>query len=985
MKLSHLSLILIALCAEPVLALSSGIEEAEKLFAEAEKLQASGKFDEAILIQEKGIATYEAIPDSDQFRLTEALNRLGDLYAEMGRYQEAESALQRAIAIRRKIRGEDHPDTAGIMNDLGMLYENTGRLKEAEAIYLKALEIRERGLGSDHLEVSLSLNSLAWFYYYTGRYSESETLYRRALAIREKRLGADHRDVATVLNNFGVLLNEMGRYDEAESVLKRALEIRQAKLEPDHAHIGTTLNNLALVYRSTGRFDEAVGLYRKTLEVMEKAYGPEHANVGTVLTNLGRIYFLQQNFSEAEPVLKRALQIREKALGAEHPQVSFATEALAGLYLEEKKYDQAGFFLERTEAIRAKALGVRHPSNTSVIVKRALLSRMRKDFSGALNQYKTALEIREENSGGKHPGRAVPLSGLAFASAALGKQEEARSYFEQALDVHTSTRETVFALLSDRQKLSFLSLQEPDLHASISHTLQFATRDPKDLENTFNRWLQWKGSLLEAQSRYQQALVLSEKEPFREKWEVLQEVRRELAQLWIGGPGRKSNEEYRKRVQELEEKKQLLEAELTSMSRSFQYDDTIRKANAETLQKHIPEESVYLDFGLIRWHDFSTDETARPHYILFLLFPEGHQNVIAIDLGDAEIIEKAVRNFISFVRENASASTRNRLSRQLYTLLFGKAEPYLKGRKRFVISPDALLHLLPFEILITPAGRTLLEAFDISYVASGRDIFRWRDPVELNSGAMIVADPVYSIQPLGEEDQESKEITNILRKQSLGPLPGARREAEIIRRILSEKSSEEVEMYVGDQASESKLVTSKSGRRILHIAAHGFFLSDGETLEIPETGNSLLSGWAPQAAYRNPMLRSGILLSPSSPEPQLASEDGILSAEEILSLNLRGTELVTLSACDTALGEIHHGEGVLGLQRSLILAGSRTLIMSLWQVSDKATEDLMKRFYSLWTAGLNKSQAFRQARLELYRINSDPFFWGAFIMIGAPE
>jgi CHAT domain-containing protein len=133
------------------------------------------------------------------------------------------------------------------------------------------------------------------------------------------------------------------------------------------------------------------------------------------------------------------------------------------------------------------------------------------------------------------------------------------------------------------------------------------------------------------------------------------------------------------------------------------------------------------------------------------------------------------------------------------------------------------------------------------------------------------------------------------------------------------------------------------------------------------------------------MLRSGILLSPSSPEPQLASEDGILSAEEILSLNLHGTELVTLSACDTALGEIHHGEGVLGLQRSFILAGSRTLIMSLWQVSDKATEELMKRFYSLWTNGLSKSQAFRQARLELYRLNSDPFFWGAFILIGNPD
>jgi CHAT domain-containing protein len=184
----------------------------------------------------------------------------------------------------------------------------------------------------------------------------------------------------------------------------------------------------------------------------------------------------------------------------------------------------------------------------------------------------------------------------------------------------------------------------------------------------------------------------------------------------------------------------------------------------------------------------------------------------------------------------------------------------------------------------------------------------------------------------------------------------------------------QTESFMLDHANEQTLKKILSPT-ILHVATHGFFLSDVELTDETQEDSD-------QSYRKNPLFRSGILLAGAGLRLDNSEEDGVLTAYEALNLNLDKTELVSLSACETGLGEVRNGEGVYGLQRSFLVAGAKAVLMSLWQVDDQATQELMDHFYQYWFAGKTKTDAFREAQIKLKEKYQYPYFWGAFVMIG---
>ncbi|MFA6570636.1 MAG: CHAT domain-containing protein, partial [Bacteroidota bacterium] len=305
-----------------------------------------------------------------------------------------------------------------------------------------------------------------------------------------------------------------------------------------------------------------------------------------------------------------------------------------------------------------------------------------------------------------------------------------------------------------------------------------------------------------------------------------------------------------------------------------------------------------------------------------------------------------------------------------YDVYWKKIADKLKGISTVYLSLDGVYNQMNVNALLNPqTGKYLLEELDIRIVTNPKDIITYQKQKKKNieNTAVLFGDPKYNI------DSTNSTV-------SIALLPGTREEIKKISLDLKEHQWETKE-YMGDSAKESTLKAIVSPR-VLHIATHGKFLSDAKKANINLTGGN------EKKLNENPLMLSMLLftgaentiLSPK--EKQFDSDDGILTAYEAMNLDLDNTELVILSACETGLGEVRNGEGVYGLQRAFQVAGAKTLIMSLWTVSDEATQELMSNFYTHWLDGMNKRDAFRTAQLELKQKFSSSYYWGAFQMIG---
>ena len=471
-------------------------------------------------------------------------------------------------------------------------------------------------------------------------------------------------------------------------------------------------------------------------------------------------------------------------------------------------------------------------------------------------------------------------------------------------------------------------------------------------------------------------------------------VRRTLANLSSSKPETMDAATYRETLARYDQKKSDLEAELSRLSADFALEKLVGKADISTLASILPRGTVYLDFAVLRPYDFKKVRfEEKPRCLAFVLHPDTPPRVALVDLGDAEVIDKHIRAFHKVIQEAVEQKIPPNIDplkehlRALYDRVMVPLLPHIKDRKQLFVSPDGSLNLIPFEAFITPAGKYLVEEHSIQYIAAGRDIVRFKDTAKAQGKALILADPDYD---LGE--QKRVEVAKLLgvpqleirgapsrdaKTLSFTRLPDTRKEAEAIRKTLKPGNVTCRE----DKEALQEVLFATQYPRVLHIATHGYFLPDQKIT--PQLGRDPLPPDALKV-YENPMLRSGIALAGANTSQKQGKDYGLVSAEKVLGLKLKGTELVVLSACQTGVGDVQAGEGVFGLKRAFILSGARTVVMSLWSVPSQETTELMTSFYAKWAGGKSKAEALREAKLQLMKENPNPFFWAAFVMVGDP-
>ena len=887
-----------------------------------------------------------------------------------GQYDEALKLAARSLEIRERESGAYDIDVAASLSSLALAWAVKGEDKKAILLFQRALEIRQKAFGTYHQDVARTLHNLALVNEKIANFDEAVRLYERTIEIREKVLGAESADLATSLNNLGIIYVNLADLDKAEQLMRRALEIKEKTLPPTSTSIAISLSTLAGVFSAKADEDKALELYKRALDIREKALGLDHPDVARSLEYLGTSYLTKGDYRQAETSYLRGLEILRNKFGAEHYRIARMLGNLAILYQRQVDYGRAEPLFRQTVEMMEKTVGREHPDYAAALYGLAGFYTDKGDYRQAEPLYRQALEIAEKLFAAPHPDVITYLNGLARNHLAKGETAQAIYLLTRSHLLSERGAQAILFTSSEKQKLLYLNSLAGETNQYLSAHLKFAPDDAKALELALTTFFERKGRVSDAMAFEFAALRNRFDADDRILLDDLKKVTSQLAQEILSGAENTIAGKQEKQIGELEEQKEKLEQEISRKSSEFR--SRIQPVTIPAIQSAIPENAALIEFGIYRQFDpkaAGDDEKktfGEPRYVVYVVRKQG--KIQWKDLGAAKTIEESIEAFRQALRDPQRKDFKA-LARAADEKIMSPIRPFLGDAKHLLVSPDGELGLIPFEALVDENDQFLIENYSFTYLTGGRDLLRMQTKRESKSNPLVIASPSFGepetiaqVKPdARRKKRQSVTSTRNLSDTFFAPLSGTLQEGRAIQTLYPNAS-----FLTGAQATETALKQTNAPQ-ILHLATHGFFLENKDA----------------KTKIENPLLRSGLALAGAN-RRKGEKDDGILTALEASGLNLWGTKLVVLSACDTGLGEVKNGEGVYGLRRAFVLAGTESLVMSLWSVSDYATRQLMTDYYKNLKQGAGRGAALRQVKLEMLKNpgRQHPFYWAGFIQSG---
>ena len=998
---------------------------------------AVGQLDPAEAAATRSLQLREKALGKDHLDVAESLLATAAVQQLKSDFVHAEPSLQQALRIREKALQADHLCVAQTQHQLASLHQAMAAYSKAETLYQSALATRQAKLGADSLDVAESKEALGSLAVAMGNYAEAEPLYETALAIRRSKLGPEDPAVAESLLDLGALQRRRGAYPTAETSLRQALAIREKKLAATDPRTAETLVELATLYEDLGDYRKAEPLLLRALSMQEQILGSDHPKVADSLTRYSALLRAAGNLRAADDKLQRALQIRQTKLGAQHPSVADSACDLGDVALARGELSTASTYYDRALKIRTAALGQAHPQVAAMLHRQAVLQQARGDLRAAATQFERALALRKQALGAGHPDVAQTLLGLAATKIGLGDVASGLRYLGEARASNEALLHSIAGSGAGEDRLDgFLrSLRaEEDLTYSLLADPSLVSRDEVAAHVATTALLR-KGRSVDEAADTSRALYQGLGPEEKQKLARLREVRSRRADLALAGSGLYTAEEYQRLLRELQTEEEQLQESLLRGSETLRNRLPRYRADSvlSDVQSRIPSGAVLIEILAYRRYVFRPSGkatiqlpgTGPLRYGALVISESGKSR--AFDLGDGHAIDEAVAALLSQLTQAGSGW--QPAAQKLSALVLNPMASVLSAPKRWYIAADAQLNLVPFAVLPFSSAEggkkdsdPLVEKIDLSYLTSGRDLLRDATQDSTRSNLALLADPQFAVpSPEASAEGAQRSLANQrssgafrgLRLGKVAPLPGTREEAQQIEKLL--KRAEIKALYGANAKKAAFLAIEQPG--ILHIATHGLFIGDsargGDTARglvldegdvpsaapapsaaptpTPAPSSPAPSQAAPKSAYAgNPLLGSMLVLAgaetaawlpPEQRDPTLGN--GLVTALEVAGMNLWGTQLVVLSACDTGRGDVSNlGQGVYGLRRAVMVAGAETLLTSLWKVDDKATRDLMERYYKNLLKGRSRSDAMREVALHLRKGRPHPYYWAPFIPIG---
>jgi tetratricopeptide (TPR) repeat protein len=991
-------------------------------------LRQLGHYQKAVTHLTDALRLLTADTTSNLAALVGIYHELGSSYNQLGEYETALVKFEKALSLQLSASDETDPDIARTYESIGSLYRNTGQLTKALDYNEKALRIRELHLPPRHPELSSSYLNLGVVHFELGNYAGSVHYYEKSLEIGLEHHGPDHPDLARIYNNLANSYNRLGKDDESIRFHQKAIEIRINTIGENHMLVAGSYNNMADVYRQKRDYELALQYFKRAVTIARSVLGDDHPITGALLNNLGLTYEEMEEYDEALGHYRDAVNISLHTLDEVHPNIAVFYNNIGNVYRRLGKYNESLDYHQRALSIRENLFPSNHPDIAQSFYNFGMIYQHIADYDRALEYMHRSLEIRKEVLGLHNQITAATYYDIGLIYSDRGDYYSSLKNYQYAIQCLSPTFSDSSYFANPTIDNTIYDARLVDMLISKSESFQrlyTVNGNPKYLNSSFetielasdliDKVRRGYGSdqskLLLAERSYQlyenaiklslalheltgdstflhEAFLFAEKARASVLWESVMHVH---ALEYAGIPDSLLVIE-----QSLRSELSFYELQLHRTDDSDPFADQYRKtflalrSEYDSLMQKLKSE--HPDFYELRYHisSFGAEEVQSllDEEVAFVQYFLGEDEIYIFTVtnnslsayrgdkteGIKDSAQKLNRSIRRFDKDGYRISARN-----LYTSLVEPILPDIAGKERLIIIPDGILHYIPFDALLVsdPEHTALLSELDyflrhyeITYHYSARlfshSINKIREkkapyhfagfaPVEFESGAneYILADKSpEDLHTLTPEDYVRSFDTN---GSWFASLPYSRDEIEYIISLFDTHNFS-ASSFLQKQATVENFKEHAKKYSIVHIASHAFI------------------------SERNPHL-SGIVFADHDTD----SEAGIsfLLSGELYSLQLNA-DLVVLSSCESGLGEVIRGEGLMAMTRGFIYAGASNLAVSLWKVYDLYTKELMSRFYAQYLSGDTYGSALRNAKLHMIRDEDTAFpqFWSGFILIG---
>ncbi|WP_165823985.1 CHAT domain-containing tetratricopeptide repeat protein [Pseudochryseolinea flava] len=832
--------------------------------------------------------------------------------------------------------------------EMGEVYYGNGWFKMASGKFDAAKAAYEGANLTGDIGYIKTIANMGLLYSTMGRYTQAQGYTAEALDLRKEKFGETSTSVAASFNNYGVLKYNLAQYNEALTDIEAATAIlKQNKLEQGMPY-AIVLNNEAMLLQGVGRYEEAEGKLKEATTISAKLSSTKSSNHAKFLSNLALLYQLEGKYPDAEATY----QGLEKTLGKSNPDLATVLCNQAALYMTMGKEDKVEDLLKRALSIYKSNLGEQHPAYARAQNDLGNFYRYKGRYPDAEPALEKALAIREATLGKNHPLYVQSQEDLAILHWKKKAWDKAFMTYREVMDKSMDFINNYFPPMSESEKTKYWDVLFPRFQRFYNFSIEASTENAHAIEAMFDYQIATKGLLLNSTNKVKQAIFASKDGLLIKDYLAWLDAKESLSRLYAYSKEELKNQKIN--LDSLERATNAMERKLSERSTDFSSGYSVQKVQFSQLQKSLLDNEALVE--VVRLQKYDQKFTGESRYVALVLTKNAEApKMVLLDNG-----QQLETRYAKFYR-NAIHQRLN--DEHSYDQYWAKLETELQGKKMIYLSPDGVYSQLNLNTMKKPGADYVINRYDIVVLGNSRDLLALKNKKTKTSkkNATLIGFPDYG----GSE---------------IAALPGTKTELDGVSKLLK-ASAYQVTMFTQKTASEANVKKLKSPW-ILHFATHGYFLQDKG-----DEGSAF--GIHFDNANDNPLLRSGLMLAGASSTasgkrlPNLESNDnGILTAYEAMNLNLEGTELVLLSACETGLGEVKAGEGVYGLQRAFLVAGADALIMSLWKVDDAATQALMTNFYTNYIKLGNKQKAFKQAQLQLMAKYKDPYYWGAFVMMG---
>ncbi len=863
----------------------------------------------------------------------ESINYLSDSYIYLGKNEEAEKGLNEILNIQKKLNQTHTELYAYTLFLYGTLQNSYSNYEVATTYLLESKEIYEDLNLKKTIEYTDLLNEIANSYKYINKQSEAKELYETIEPILREIVGQD--DELYIDNQLyrAVLLGELNQLEKATQLFEEVVQKHKDKGDTLSISYADRIHELAFLYYDAGKAEKAAPLFKISQYLTQKKYGKQN------LDYLFSTHFLAMAYEylddpKAEELYNECYVEIQKLEGKNSINFADFASSLANFYTDKSEFEKARPYHQQAYQTAKSTVSSEHHIYRHIIINRASF-------------YTKTNEI-----------------------------EKADLLYKEIIAINKSNIKNVFPILNEQEKEKFIQTVENQFKTYQSFILQFYKEKPELIKELIELNMITKGLIFQSTQKLRQNIATSKDKEMIATFQTWKDKKNKLTSAWQ--LSEEEQKEQKINLSKLKQEAETAESTLINLAKEKGLSGTktlefLNKTYSfEDLQHVLKENETLIE--IIRTEEFDTKKQQFDTVYIAVLIENNSQPKLLI-LEEGEEMETSelmfYRNNIEFnIKESESYSTYwKQINEQLNP-----------ATKKIFFSPDGIYHKISINTLYDNE-KYLIDKFQIQMISSSRDLIEFDESEKQNTNQLeknftdyqfyLFGYPQYNLLDQKQQDNNTNKRSfsseRFWRNGGITPLLGTKEEVETIDSLLI-KSNYKTFTFLGKEANESNLKNLKSPT-VLHIATHGFFRPSDN-----------------QSENDSPLRQSGLLLAGAEngviENEKGNGEDGVLSAEEVLTFDLNETELVILSACETGLGEFRDSEGVYGLERAFKQAGAKSVIISLWKVSDEATNKMMQHFYKHWIATKDKHKAFQLAQKELRKEFPEPFYWGAFILVG---